>query len=52
MKAQMSGKICSFKLIKTFFFFFFLFECDVSFRRNRHSLATLIFSEVAPHFPK
>lgn len=23
MKAQMSGKICSFKLIKTFFFFFF-----------------------------
>lgn len=27
MKAQMSGKICSFKLIKTFFFFF-LFECE------------------------
>lgn len=51
MKAQMSGKICSFKLIKTFFFFFFL-SVNVSFRRNRHSLATLIFSEVAPHFPK
>lgn len=26
MKAQMSGKICSFKLIKTFFFFLFVCE--------------------------
>lgn len=31
---------------------FFSFLCvNVSCRRNRHSLATLLFSEVAPHFP-
>lgn len=47
MKAQMSGKICSFKLIKTFHFVF----VNVSWTRTRHTLATLLFAEVAPQFP-
>lgn len=49
MKAQMSEKICSFKLLKKFFWIFFFF-CAWTCRewRMRHSL----FSDIAPHFPQ
>lgn len=53
MKAQMSGKICSFKLIKTFFFFFFFLFCVWTCRVRGVGtvLQLLLFAEVAPHFP-
>lgn len=43
MKVQMSGKICSFKLIKSFFYFSFSVCQNVLWMRIRHSLATLLF---------